>query len=105
MSPISGSKHPELQSRAWNPRWAKGHDGPFRKRLDEHARYEMQGEGFELSGRTCRIRMFHAAAAGTIWTRRLPCNHDQALIPIKDADFDRGVNFTARPCRSFRTSL
>ena len=54
---------------------------------------EMSAEGFDIAGPLPADTMFHAAA----WARydvAIAMYHDQALIPIKTLDFDRGVNVT-----------
>ncbi|WP_323802453.1 4-hydroxythreonine-4-phosphate dehydrogenase PdxA [Sulfitobacter litoralis] len=54
---------------------------------------QMQGEGFDLSGPHPADTMFHAAARAR-YDAAIAMYHDQALIPIKTLDFDRGVNVT-----------
>ena len=54
---------------------------------------EMQGEGYALTGPLPADTMFHAAARQT-YDAAVAMYHDQALIPIKTLDFDRGVNVT-----------
>ena len=53
----------------------------------------MQGEGYDLSGPHPADTMFHAAARSR-YDAAIAMYHDQALIPIKTLDFDRGVNVT-----------
>ncbi|HCT34353.1 MAG TPA: 4-hydroxythreonine-4-phosphate dehydrogenase, partial [Sulfitobacter sp.] len=53
----------------------------------------MQGEGYALSGPHPADTMFHAAARAR-YDAAIAMYHDQALIPIKTLDFDRGVNVT-----------
>jgi 4-hydroxythreonine-4-phosphate dehydrogenase len=53
----------------------------------------MQGEGFDLMGPLPADTMFHAAARAR-YDAAIAMYHDQALIPIKTLDFDRGVNVT-----------
>lgn len=53
----------------------------------------MQAEGFALRGPLPADTMFHAAARKT-YDAAIAMYHDQALIPIKTLDFDRGVNVT-----------
>ena len=53
----------------------------------------MQSEGFDLSGPHPADTMFHAAARSR-YDAAIAMYHDQALIPIKTLDFDRGVNVT-----------
>ncbi|MCV2891720.1 4-hydroxythreonine-4-phosphate dehydrogenase PdxA [Lentibacter sp. XHP0401] len=53
----------------------------------------MRAEGFELRGPLPADTMFHAAARAS-YDAAICMYHDQALIPIKTLDFDRGVNVT-----------
>lgn len=53
----------------------------------------LRDEGFDLSGPLSADTMFHAAAR-TGYDAAVAMYHDQALIPIKTLDFDRGVNIT-----------
>mgnify|MGYP003645606784 CR=1 FL=1 len=54
---------------------------------------QMQAEGYDLIGPLPADTMFHAAAR-TRYDAAIAMYHDQALIPIKTLDFDRGVNVT-----------
>lgn len=54
---------------------------------------EMQAEGYTLRGPLPADTMFHAAARAG-YDVAIAMYHDQALIPIKTLDFDRGVNVT-----------
>ncbi|MDF3413889.1 4-hydroxythreonine-4-phosphate dehydrogenase PdxA [Sulfitobacter sp. M57] len=54
---------------------------------------QMQGEGYALSGPLPADTMFHAAAR-VRYDAAVCMYHDQALIPIKTLDFDKGVNVT-----------
>ncbi|UOA31828.1 4-hydroxythreonine-4-phosphate dehydrogenase [Sulfitobacter sp. DSM 110093] len=54
---------------------------------------EMQGEGHALTGPLPADTMFHARARAG-YDAAVAMYHDQALIPIKTLDFDRGVNVT-----------
>ncbi|UWR16954.1 4-hydroxythreonine-4-phosphate dehydrogenase PdxA [Sulfitobacter sp. M368] len=54
---------------------------------------QMRGEGFDLAGPLPADTMFHAAARAR-YDAAVAMYHDQALIPIKTLDFDRGVNVT-----------
>jgi len=54
---------------------------------------QMQAEGYALRGPLPADTMFHAAARAT-YDAAIAMYHDQALIPIKTLDFDRGVNVT-----------
>lgn len=53
----------------------------------------LSGEGIEISGPMSADTMFHARARKT-YDAAICMYHDQALIPIKTLDFDRGVNVT-----------
>jgi 4-hydroxythreonine-4-phosphate dehydrogenase len=54
---------------------------------------QMQTEGYSLTGPLPADTMFHAAARAR-YDAAIAMYHDQALIPIKTLDFDRGVNVT-----------
>ncbi|KIN72812.1 4-hydroxythreonine-4-phosphate dehydrogenase PdxA [Sulfitobacter guttiformis] len=54
---------------------------------------DMQSEGYTLQGPLPADTMFHAAARAR-YDAAIAMYHDQALIPIKTLDFDRGVNVT-----------
>lgn len=54
---------------------------------------QMQGEGYALRGPLPADTMFHAVARET-YDAAIAMYHDQALIPIKTLDFDKGVNVT-----------
>jgi 4-hydroxythreonine-4-phosphate dehydrogenase len=53
----------------------------------------MRAEGFDIIGPLPADTLFHAAAR-TRYDVAICAYHDQALIPIKTLDFDRGVNVT-----------
>jgi len=53
----------------------------------------LTAEGMDLSGPRSADTMFHAAARAG-YDAAICMYHDQALIPIKTLDFDRGVNVT-----------
>ncbi|MEW9918739.1 4-hydroxythreonine-4-phosphate dehydrogenase PdxA [Marimonas sp. MJW-29] len=53
----------------------------------------MRDEGYDLTGPLPADTMFHAAARAR-YDAAVAMYHDQALIPIKTLDFDRGVNVT-----------
>ena len=53
----------------------------------------LRAEGMEISGPLSADTMFHAAARAR-YDAAIAMYHDQALIPIKTLDFDRGVNVT-----------
>lgn len=54
---------------------------------------QMQTEGHALTGPLPADTMFHAAARAR-YDAAIAMYHDQALIPIKTLDFDKGVNVT-----------
>ena len=54
---------------------------------------QMQTEGYTLRGPLPADTMFHAAARAR-YDAAIAMYHDQALIPIKTLDFDKGVNVT-----------
>jgi 4-hydroxythreonine-4-phosphate dehydrogenase len=54
---------------------------------------DMQAEGYILRGPMPADTMFHAAARVN-YDAAIAMYHDQALIPIKTLDFDKGVNVT-----------
>ncbi|MFB9148238.1 4-hydroxythreonine-4-phosphate dehydrogenase PdxA [Roseovarius ramblicola] len=53
----------------------------------------LRAEGMDLRGPMSADTMFHAAARAR-YDAAIAMYHDQALIPIKTLDFDRGVNVT-----------
>ena len=53
----------------------------------------LRADGFDLRGPLPADTMFHAAARAQ-YDAAIAMYHDQALIPIKTLDFDRGVNVT-----------
>ncbi|KUF11958.1 4-hydroxythreonine-4-phosphate dehydrogenase PdxA [Pseudoponticoccus marisrubri] len=53
----------------------------------------LAAEGMDITGPRSADTMFHAAAR-TGYDVAIAMYHDQALIPIKTLDFDRGVNVT-----------
>jgi len=54
---------------------------------------DMRSAGFDLRGPLPADTMFHARARET-YDAAVAMYHDQALIPIKTLDFDKGVNVT-----------
>ncbi len=54
---------------------------------------DLQAEGFDVRGPLSADTLFHERARAT-YDAALCMYHDQALIPIKALDFDRGVNVT-----------
>ena len=53
----------------------------------------MAGAGLQITGPHPADTMFHSAARAR-YDAAICMYHDQALIPIKTLDFDRGVNVT-----------
>jgi 4-hydroxythreonine-4-phosphate dehydrogenase len=53
----------------------------------------LRAEGMSITGPLSADTMFHAAARSG-YDAAICMYHDQALIPIKTLDFDRGVNVT-----------
>lgn len=53
----------------------------------------LRADGMDMAGPLPADTMFHAPARAK-WDAALCMYHDQALIPIKTLDFDRGVNTT-----------
>jgi len=53
----------------------------------------LRAEGKEIRGPLAADTMFHASARAT-YDAAIAMYHDQALIPVKTLDFDRGVNVT-----------
>lgn len=54
---------------------------------------KLRAEGFDLRGPCAADTMFHGPARAR-YDAAIAMYHDQALIPIKTLDFDRGVNVT-----------
>ena len=54
---------------------------------------ELRGSGLDIAGPLPADTMFHGPAR-TRYDAAIAMYHDQALIPIKTLDFDRGVNVT-----------
>ena len=53
----------------------------------------LRAEGFDIAGPLSADTMFHAGARKS-YDAAICMYHDQALIPIKTLDFDKGVNVT-----------
>ena len=54
---------------------------------------ELRGDGVDVTGPAAADSLFHARARAG-YDAALCMYHDQALIPLKTIDFDRGVNIT-----------
>ncbi len=89
-----GIANPRLAIAGLNPHAGEG-GAMGREELDWIAPLitQMRGEGFDLAGPLPADTMFHAAARAR-YDAAIAMYHDQALIPIKTLDFDRGVNVT-----------
>ncbi len=89
-----GIANPRLAIAGLNPHAGEG-GAMGREELDWIAPLiaQMCGEGFDLAGPLPADTMFHAAARAR-YDAAIAMYHDQALIPIKTLDFDRGVNVT-----------
>jgi 4-hydroxythreonine-4-phosphate dehydrogenase len=89
-----GISHPRIAVAGLNPH--AGEDGAMgTEELDwiQDLIADMQGGAYVLSGPHPADTMFHAAARAR-YDAAVCMYHDQALIPIKTLDFDRGVNVT-----------
>ncbi len=89
-----GFPHPRLAVAGLNPHAGEG-GAMGREELDWIAPLleQMRGEGFDITGPLPADTMFHAEARAR-YDVAVAMYHDQALIPIKTLDFDRGVNVT-----------
>ncbi|KPA22413.1 4-hydroxythreonine-4-phosphate dehydrogenase [Shimia sp. SK013] len=89
-----GISNPRLAIAGLNPHagegGAMGHEDA---RIIAPVIQELQAEGYDLTGPLPADTMFHAAARAR-YDAAICAYHDQALIPIKTLDFDRGVNVT-----------
>lgn len=89
-----GIAHPRIAVAGLNPH--AGENGAMgREELDWIAPLlrEMQTQDFTLTGPHPADTLFHAAARAR-YDAAIAMYHDQALIPLKTLDFDRGVNVT-----------
>ncbi|WP_293574152.1 4-hydroxythreonine-4-phosphate dehydrogenase PdxA [Phaeobacter sp.] len=89
-----GIAHPRIAVAGLNPH--AGEDGAMgREELEwiNALLADMQNDSYDLSGPHPADTLFHAAAR-TRYDAAICMYHDQALIPIKTLDFDRGVNVT-----------
>ncbi|MEM7597396.1 MAG: 4-hydroxythreonine-4-phosphate dehydrogenase PdxA [Pseudomonadota bacterium] len=89
-----GVEAPRLAVAGLNPHAGEG-GNMGREELDWIADLleKLRGDGFDLKGPMSADTMFHAAARAG-YDAAIAMYHDQALIPIKTLDFDRGVNVT-----------
>ncbi len=89
-----GLAHPRLAVAGLNPHAGEG--GTMgRQEVDWIAQLiaEMASDGLDVTGPWPGDTLFHAAARAR-YDAAIAMYHDQALIPIKTLDFDRGVNVT-----------
>jgi 4-hydroxythreonine-4-phosphate dehydrogenase len=87
-------EHPRLAVAGLNPHAGEG--GLFgREEIEiiEPALKILRAEGLNITGPLPPDTMFHAAARAG-YDAALCMYHDQALIPLKTIDFERGVNIT-----------
>ena len=89
-----GIARPRLAVAGLNPHAGEaGSLGREEIELIEPAIRRLVGEGYAVSGPHPADTLFHAAARQR-YDAVLCMYHDQALIPLKTIDFDRGVNVT-----------
>jgi len=89
-----GLAHPRMAVAGLNPHAGEeGHIGREEIEIIGPALEAVRREGVEVSGPLPPDTMFHEAARAR-YDAALCMYHDQALIPIKTIDFERGVNTT-----------
>ncbi|MEC3860634.1 4-hydroxythreonine-4-phosphate dehydrogenase PdxA [Mesobacterium sp. TK19101] len=89
-----GIAHPRLAVAGLNPHAGEGgRMGHEEITLITPLLERLRTEGMDIRGPLPADTMFHAAARAT-YDVAICMYHDQALIPIKTLDFDRGVNVT-----------
>lgn len=89
-----GLTHPRLAVAGLNPHAGEGSAmGTEDRDLIAPVIDTLRAEGLDVSGPRSADTMFHAAARAG-YDAAICMYHDQALIPIKTLDFDRGVNVT-----------
>ncbi|GAK44673.1 4-hydroxythreonine-4-phosphate dehydrogenase [Tepidicaulis marinus] len=89
-----GLAAPRLAAAGLNPHAGEGGSmGTEEEEIIQPALETLRGEGIDIKGPLSADTMFHAKARET-YDAALCMYHDQALIPIKTLDFDRGVNVT-----------
>ena len=89
-----GITHPRIAVAGLNPHAGEGGTMGTQETVWINALItQMRAEGFDLMGPLPADTMFHAAARAR-YDAAVAMYHDQALIPIKTLDFDRGVNVT-----------
>ncbi|MBK0326870.1 4-hydroxythreonine-4-phosphate dehydrogenase PdxA [Rhodobacteraceae bacterium F11138] len=89
-----GIAHPRIAVAGLNPHAGEG-GAMGREEIDWIAPLlqDMRDDTYSLSGPHSADTLFHAAARRR-YDAAIAMYHDQALIPIKTLDFDRGVNVT-----------
>ncbi|MCC6918558.1 MAG: 4-hydroxythreonine-4-phosphate dehydrogenase PdxA [Alphaproteobacteria bacterium] len=89
-----GIASPRLAMAALNPHAGEGRTlGHEEFEVITPAIEQLRAEGLSVTGPHPADSMFHAAAR-TRYDAAICMYHDQALIPLKTIDFDRGVNVT-----------
>jgi 4-hydroxythreonine-4-phosphate dehydrogenase len=89
-----GIERPRLAVAGLNPHAGEG--GLFGRdeiELIEPALHILRAEGLDITGPLAADSMFHVTARAG-YDAALCMYHDQALIPLKTIDFERGVNIT-----------
>lgn len=89
-----GIKNPRIAVAGLNPHAGEGGTmGTEERDWIANELDNMRADGFDIAGPLPADTMFHAAARAR-YDVAICMYHDQALIPIKTLDFDRGVNVT-----------
>ncbi|MGH1413243.1 MAG: 4-hydroxythreonine-4-phosphate dehydrogenase PdxA [Pelagimonas sp.] len=89
-----GLSHPRIAVAGLNPHAGEGgRMGQEEISLITPVLDQLRDEGLQIAGPLPADTMFHAAARSR-YDVAVCMYHDQALIPIKTLDFDRGVNIT-----------
>ncbi|MHA6346691.1 4-hydroxythreonine-4-phosphate dehydrogenase PdxA [Roseivivax sp. CAU 1761] len=91
---LFGLARPRIAVAGLNPHAGEGgRMGHEEERVIAPVLARLRAEGLDLAGPLSADTMFHAAARAR-YDAAVAMYHDQALIPIKTLDFDRGVNLT-----------
>ena len=89
-----GIAEPRLAVAGLNPHAGEGGSmGKEEEEIIQPALEALRGDGIDVKGPLSADTMFHGKAREN-YDAALCMYHDQALIPIKTLDFDRGVNVT-----------
>ena len=89
-----GIPHPRIAVAALNPHAGEdGHLGREEIEIIQPAMAQLTSEHFTVSGPSPADTLFHPDARAR-YDAVICMYHDQALIPLKTIDFDRGVNVT-----------